>query len=222
MKSFSKRNLRKAVLLMVIMVPTMLLFQSSQVNEGGKDLKIGKKFPMASTSLEGVDGTNYNLNNLAGENGLLVIFSCNTCPFVVGNDNFAGWESQYNEIHKTAKKNKMGLVLINSNEAKRAGVDSKEEMKKHSDENKYTMPYVIDKDSKLANAFGAKTTPHAFIFNKDKKLVYKGSIDNSWDSKKAKLDTYLYDAITSLIAGKEIESKSTSPRGCSIKRVQKD
>ena len=119
MKSFSKRNLSKAVLLAVIIVPTMLLFQSFLLKEKGKDLKIGKKFPMASTNLEGIDGANYNLNKLAGENGLVVIFSCNTCPFVVGNDNFEGWEKQYNEIHETAQKNKMGVVLINSNEAKR-------------------------------------------------------------------------------------------------------
>ena len=93
-------------------------------------------------------------------------------------------------------------------------------MKKHSEVQKYTMPYVVDKDSKLANAFGAKTTPHAFIFDKDKKLVYKGSIDNSWDSNKTELDTYLYNAIKNLAEGKTIDEASTAPRGCSIKRVK--
>lgn len=198
----------------------MLLFQSSQVKEGSKELKIGKKTPLSTMTLEGVDGTDYNLEKLSGENGLVVIFSCNTCPFVVGSDNFAGWEEQYNEIHKITKKNKMGLVLINSNEAKRSGVDSKEEMKKHANAEKYTMPYVVDKDSKMADAFGAKTTPHAYIFDKDKKLVYKGSIDNSWDTKKTQLDMYLYNAINNLTAGNAVEEASTSPRGCSIKRVK--
>ena len=220
MKSFSKRNLIKAALLLIIMLPTMALFQSSQVKKGGKDLKIGKKAPLANMDLQAVDGSTYNLDKLKGENGLIVIFSCNTCPFVVGNDNFEGWEKQYNEIHKSAIKNKMGLVLVNSNEGKRSGVDSKEEMKKHSEAQKYTMPYVVDKDSKLANAFGAKTTPHAYIFDKNKKLVYKGSIDNSWDSKKTELDTYLYNAIKNLAEGKTIEAATTSPRGCSIKRTK--
>lgn len=199
------------------MVPTMLLFQSSQV-KGGKDLKIGKKAPMTSTNLTGADGNSYSLDKLTQENGLIVIFSCNTCPFVVGSDGFEGWEKQYNEIYKTAQENNMGVVLINSNEAKRTGVDSQVEMKKHAEDNGYTMPYVVDTDSKLADAFGAKTTPHAFILDKDKKLVYKGSIDNSWDTKKTELTTYLYNAIANLAEGKTIEENSTSPRGCSIKR----
>ncbi|NRA11827.1 MAG: redoxin family protein [Crocinitomicaceae bacterium] len=220
MKSFSKRKLSKAVFIGLIMVPTMLLIQSSQLKKGGKDLKIGKKAPMTSTSLTGVDGNSYNLDKLTQENGLIVIFTCNTCPFVVGNDSFEGWEKQYNEIYKTAKANKMGVVLINSNEAKRTGVDSSVEMKKHSENKGYTMPYVVDKDSKLANAFGAKTTPHAFILDKNKKLVYKGSIDNSWDTKKTELTTYLYNAIAQLAEGKTIEENSTAPRGCSIKRTK--
>lgn len=198
----------------------MLLFQSSQLKKGAKDLKIGKKAPLSSVDMIGADGETYNLNNLKQENGLIVIFSCNTCPFVVGNDNFEGWEGQYNSIHESAKKNKMGMVLINSNEAKRSGVDSKEEMKKHSDEMNYTMPYVVDKDSKLANAFGAKTTPHVFVFDKDKKLVYRGAIDNSVETEKTDLDTYLYNAIGNLIAGKTIETHTTPPRGCGIKRVK--
>jgi peroxiredoxin len=219
MKSISKRNLSKAVIIALIMVPTMLLFQSSQV-KGGKDLKIGKKAPMTSTSLTGVDGNSYNLDELTQENGLIVIFSCNTCPFVVGSDGFEGWEKQYNDIYKTAKENNMGVVLINSNEAKRTGVDSQDEMKKHAEDNGYTMPYVVDTDSKLADAFGAKTTPHAFILDKDKKLVYEGSIDNSWDTKKTELTTYLYNAISNIAEGKAIEENSTAPRGCSIKRTK--
>lgn len=220
MNAFSKRNFTKAILLMAFAIPTLFVFQSSQIKKGGNDLKIGKKAPKATLELEGVDGKTYNLDKLTKENGLIVIFSCNTCPFVVGNSTFDGWEGQYNDIHKTAKENKMGMVLINSNAAKRSGVDSKEEMKKHSDAQKYTMPYVVDKEAKLANAFGAKTTPHVFIFDKNKKLAYKGSIDNSWDTKKTELETYLYGAVTNIVAGKALETTSTTPRGCSIKRTK--
>ena len=219
MKSIAKSNISKAVIIALIIVPTMLLFQSSQL-KGGKDLKIGKKAPMTSTNLTGVDGNSYNLDKLTQENGLIVIFSCNTCPFVVGSDGFEGWERQYNEIYKTAQENDMGVVLVNSNEAKRTGVDSPVEMKKRAEDNEYKMPYIVDTDSKLADAFGAKTTPHAFILDKDKKLVYKGSIDNSWDTKKTELTTYLYNAIANLAEGKTIEENSTAPRGCSIKRTK--
>lgn len=220
MNAFSKRNLIKGVSLITIMLPTMLLFQSSQVMKGGKDLKIGKKAPLASKELDGIDGTKYNLDKLTQENGLIVIFSCNTCPFVVGNADFEGWEKQYNDIHQFAKENKMGVVLVNSNEGKRGDVDSKDEMKKHAEAKEYSLPYVVDVNSELADAFGAKTTPHAFIFDKNKKLVYKGSIDNSWDTKKTKLETYLYDAIGSLTAGTSVAEPSTPPRGCSIKRIK--
>ena len=74
----------------------------------------------------------------------------------------------------------------------------------------------MDKNSELA-----KTTPHAFIFDKNKKLVYKGAIDNAVETKKTELDTYLYDAIRSIVAGTEITESSTPPGGCSIKRVKK-
>lgn len=220
MKSLSKRNLVKTLFILILALPTLALMPSSTSKEGGKVLKIGKKAPMSSIKMEGVDGVDYTIDNLTEENGLIVIFSCNTCPFVVGSDNFEGWEKQYNAIHTMAKKNKMGVVLINSNAAKREGEDSKGAMKTRSDDKGYTMPYVIDENSKIANAFGAKTTPHAYIFDKDKKLVYKGSIDNSVDTKKTELKTYLYDAVNNLIAGTPIVENSTAPRGCSIKRTK--
>jgi peroxiredoxin len=218
MNTFSKRNFTKAILLVAFALPTLTFFQSSQIKSEIKELKVGKKAPKTTLGLEGIDGKTYNIDNLTKENGLIVIFSCNTCPFVVGSDNFDGWEKQYNDIHKIAKENNMGMVLINSNAAKRDGVDSKEEMKSHSEAQDYTMPYVVDSKSVLADAFGAKTTPHAFILDKDKKLVYKGSIDNSWDTKKTELETYLYEAIDDLVAGNKIENNNTTARGCSIKR----
>jgi hypothetical protein len=91
-------------------------------------------------------------------------------------------------------------------------------MKKRSNEKGYTMPYVVDTDSKLADAFGAKTTPHIYLFNKDMKLVYSGSIDNSWDSKRTEEIPYLKNALAELGKDQKITTKSSVPRGCSIKR----
>ena len=110
--------------------------------------------------------------------------SCNTCPFVVGGAGYPGWEKDYNDIYDKCKELGIGMVLINSNEAKRKGDDSMEEMKKHAAEKNYKMKYVVDKNHVLADAFGAKTTPHIFLFDKDLKLIFTGSIDNSWDKKR--------------------------------------
>lgn len=186
----------------------------------GDDLKIGKTMPLSEVKMTGVDGTESNLSSHIDENGVVVIFSCNTCPFVVGNDGFEGWEKQYNTLYRIAKERKIGFVLVNSNEAKRDGDDSLDEMIKHAKAESYLMPYLVDKDSKLANAFGAKTTPHVFVFNKKKELTYKGSIDNIWDSKRVETIPYLENAMSALIDKTELTENSTPPRGCSIKRTK--
>ncbi len=82
------------------------------------------------------------------------------------------------------------------------------------------MPYVLDKNSELANSFGAKTTPHVFFFDRNLKLIYTGSIDNSFEDKRKSDVPYLINAIDSYSKGKKIKVKSSSPKGCSIKRTK--
>jgi hypothetical protein len=82
------------------------------------------------------------------------------------------------------------------------------------------MPYLVDENSKLANAFGAKTTPHIYFFNAEMNLVYTGSIDNIWDNKRKTDVPYLKNAIEAVGNGKKIKTDNTPPKGCSIKRVQ--
>ena len=204
----------------LLIVPVLLVFYILSSASGDKELKVGKSMPLADREMAGTDGKPHTLNSLLNDNGLIVIFSCNTCPFVVGSDKFEGWEKQYNDLNTLAASNKIGLVLINSNEAKREGADSMEEMIKHGEDAKYSMPYLVDENSELADACGAKTTPHVFVFSSDKKLLYKGSIDNSWDSQRTENERYLNNVIEHLGKGTKLMEKSTSPRGCSIKRVQ--
>ncbi len=156
------------------------------------------------------------------EKGLVVVFSCNTCPFVVGTPDFPGWERQYNDLFDKASKMNIGFVLVNSNEGKRAKDDSSEEMKKHVDEKGYKMPYLLDVNSAFANSLEAKTTPHVYLFNEDLKLVYSGSIDNIWDNKRTEDIPYLVNALNALSQGKKIKPAATPPKGCSIKRPVKN
>ena len=203
-----------------LLLPTFLLLVSFNIKEGLNELEFGKKVPMTNEPLENIDGKKITLEELKQENGLIVIFSCNTCPFVVGNSDFEGWEKQYNDLYDAAQKNGLGLVLLNSNEAKREGDDSLKEMKSHAKKAKYKMPYLVDENSKLADAYGAKTTPHVFVIDNESKLIYRGSVDNLWDTKRTNLEPYLYDVMEHLSNGKELKNNDTPPRGCSIKRLK--
>ena len=181
----------------------------------GAMLEIGQKAPLSDTKMTDVSGKEYSLNDLKKENGLLVVFSCNTCPFVLG------WEDQYPELGKLTKKNKIGMMLINSNEAKRGNEDSMTEMKDHYQDAGYNTPYVIDENHKLADAMGAKTTPHVYLFNKNMELVYRGAINDKFENKeKTATKFYLNDAMEQLVKGEKIENPVTTERGCSIKRVK--
>jgi len=93
-------------------------------------------------------------------------------------------------------------------------------MKKHADEKGYAdIPYLVDQNSKLANAFGGKTTPHVFLFDADWKLVYEGAIDDNSKDAKAVSAPYLSNAMQNLVDGKPIDPNDTKAIGCSIKRV---
>ncbi|MFK7756353.1 MAG: redoxin domain-containing protein [Flavobacteriales bacterium] len=202
-------------LLMCCLLLTATTF-TSDVNE---ILEIGAKAPMTNVKMMDVSGESLALEDIKKENGLLVVFSCNTCPFVVGGKG-EGWEGRYNDVHLRCEKNRVGMVLVNSNEAKREGDDSFEEMKSHAKEQGYQSYYVVDENSALADAFGAKTTPHVYMFNGDMELVYKGAIDDNVESSEEVKEEWLIDALNNLGAGKEIDPNSTRQLGCSIKRVK--
>ncbi len=186
----------------------------------GDILEIGKTAPMTDVKMKDVSGKELSLNDIKQENGLLVVFSCNTCPFVVGGKG-EGWEGRYNDVHDMCTKNNIGMVLVNSNEAKRDGDDSLQEMQAHAKKEGYKSHYVVDNNHKLADAFGAKTTPHVFMFDGEMNLAYKGAIDDNVDSSADVKETWLQNAISNLAAGKPIDPNSTRNSGCSIKRVKK-
>ncbi len=200
-----------------LLISTLSFSQDPEI----KTLPLGERVPMIQHQMESLDGKTYNLEAMSGTNGLLVVFSCNTCPFVIGSDHFEGWEKQYNDLKKFAEANGFKMVLINSNEAKRDSDDSPEAMKKRAAEKGYSMPYLIDKNSELADAFGARTTPHVYLLNEKMELIYTGAIDNKVDGKRTSDENYLKDAIEAKANNKEIKTTSTPPRGCSIKRVKK-
>ena len=189
-----------------------ILTSNNSIAQINSPLELGSIIPMSKELMINVTDEKMSLDNNFNENGLLVVFSCNTCPFVVM------WEDRYRQLEEMCQINKVGMLYINSNEAKRNGDDSKEAMKNYAKSMGYTFPYLIDQNSAVANAFGAKTTPHIYLFDENKKLVYKGAIDDNFRDISQVKETYLLDAIQQMVSGVDIKIKETNAKGCSIKR----
>ena len=211
--------MKKAIFSMAL-AAVVILSSAFSLNNDPVSLELGKKAPMTDYKMEDIYGQTHSLQSLNGKSGLLVIFSCNTCPFVVGREGKSmGWESRYNDLHKIAGELGFGSVLVNSNEAKREGDDSKEAMMRQVKEKGYLMPYVIDKNHQLADAFGARTTPHVYLFDANMNLVYKGAIDDNVDNPKEVKEHYLIDAMNAVAKGQAVVTGETKAIGCSIKRM---
>ncbi len=178
----------------------------------GDTLKIGDSMPNAESKMLDVSGKEISLKEANGENGLLVMFSCNTCPYVVKN------QQRTIAICDYAKKMNMGVIVLNSNEAKRGDDDSFDAMKKYYADQKYNWYYALDKENAIADAFGANRTPECFLFNKDSKLVYHGAIDDNASDADNVTRNHLREAIKEVVSGKEVSVKESRSVGCTIKR----
>ena len=175
-------------------------------------LTIGSKMPKADTKMKDVKGKEISIKEAVRKNGVLVMFSCNTCPYVIKNQERIIAAAQF------AKSNEIGMIILNSNEAQRTGDDSFEEMQAYAKGQKYSWNYVVDKDHEVADAFGANRTPECFLFDKNLTLVYHGAIDDNPSDASAITRNHLQVAITELSGGKEITVKESRSVGCTIKR----
>jgi thioredoxin-related protein len=180
-----------------------------------EELAIGAAIPKGDMKLKDVaTGKDVSLSSAKTAKGLLVIFSCNTCPYVKLN------ESRIKEAQEFCKTNGLGIVVVNSNEAQRDGDDSEAEMKAYAVAQGFTAPYVLDVKSELADAFGASRTPQCFLFDATGKLIYKGGIDDNVKDPKAVTKPYLKDALTAVMKGSKPEVQETKSIGCTIKRAE--
>lgn len=196
-------------------IPAIALFIiASAFSPVGEELAIGAALPKGDLKMKDVSGKDVALNEVKTAKGLLVIFSCNTCPYVKLN------ESRIKEAQQFCKANGVGIILVNSNEAQRDGDDSMDEMKKYAADQGYTAPYVLDVKSELADAFGANRTPQCFLFDAAGKLIYKGAIDDQVKDPKAVTKPYLKDALGALLKGAKPEIQESKSIGCTIKRLE--
>jgi peroxiredoxin len=176
-------------------------------------IEIGHKAP--HFTLPATDGKAYNLNDFKSKY-LVVFFTCNHCPYVLGSD-----EITRQTVEKFNSKD-VSFVAINSNSASTYPEDSFENMVKRMEQKKFPWIYLYDKSQEVAKAFGALRTPHFFVFNHDRELVYTGrGVDSPRDSSKITIND-LELVLTELTQGKEPSVKLTNPIGCTIKWEGKD
>jgi peroxiredoxin len=191
------------------------------VPKGFTDLQIGDTAP--DFDLPGVDGKRYTLKDFAKAKFLLVIFTCNHCPTA------QAYESRIIQLHSDYKDKGVALVAISPNDPKAIRLDelgytdlsdSFEEMKLRAKEHQFKFPYLYDGDTqKTSLAYGVLATPHAFLFDGQRKLRYVGRIDNS--DVKTVTSNDLRNAIDPLLAGKPVPIEKTRVFGCSTKWSEK-
>ena len=186
---------------------------SSLAAQDIQQLPLGSSLPLGNVEMEDISGRNLSLNAVKGEKGLLVIFSCNTCPWVIK------WEDRYPIVQEIAEANEIGMILVNPNEDYRDKGDGMEDMILHAEKAGYALPYVLDKNHRVADAFGASRTPHVYLFDSENTLVYVGAIDDNANSAADVEEFYIKDAIEKLSAGQDITQASTKSIGCTIKRL---
>lgn len=171
-------------------------------------LKIGS--PAPNFNLPAVDGNTYSLDSFKDKDALIVIFSCNHCPYV------RAYEDRIIQIQNDYK-DKLQIVAINSNDTTNYPEDSFEEMIKRAKEKNFNFPYLRDETQEVAKAYGATHTPEIFLFDKERKLAFHGKIDDNWQEPSKVKTPYLRNAIEELLANKPISVPETFTIGCTIK-----
>lgn len=200
----------KKVLFSILPVAALGLITLSPVSD---PLPIGAAIPNAYLKMKDISDKEVSLNDAKKKNGLLVMFSCNTCPYVIKN------QSRTNEIAKHALDKEIGVVILNSNEAYRGDQDSYEAMKQYAADQGYAWYYLVDKNHTMADAFGANRTPECFFFDNNGKLAYHGAIDDNPSDAGSVSRKHLKEAINESVTGKEVTVKQSKSVGCSIKRL---
>ena len=177
-------------------------------------LQIGESAP--DFSLPATDGKTYSLHDFEDAPVLVIFFTCNHCPYVIGSDEVTRQTAE-RFIPKGVR-----FVGINSNSPNTYAEDSFEHMVRRMEEHKFPWLYLYDRSQDTARAYGALRTPHFYVFDKNRKLVYTGrGVDNPRDASKMTIND-LDNALTELLAGKPITKPATNPIGCNVKWEGRD
>lgn len=192
-----------------ISIISMLVSTSFMFAQG---YKIGDT--ISGFSLKNVDEKTVSTDSFKDNKGLVVVFTCNHCPFS------KMYESRIKDLHTKYAAKGFPVLAINSNDEKSQPEDSFENMKVYAKKGNYTFPYLYDDSQNVAKAFGAQRTPHVFLLKKSEKgytLEFIGAIDDNAQESNNVKEKYVEKAIEELLSGKEVSTKSVKAIGCTIK-----
>jgi peroxiredoxin len=160
--------------------------------------------------LPGVDGRNHSLEEYADAPVLVLVQSCNHCPYVLA------WEGRIDALQRGYRERGVRIVAINSNNADTHPGDSFEAMVEHARDADYSFDYLHDESQAVARALGAERTPEAYVFDADRRLVYHGAVDDNRDEDGV-TQHYLRDGIEAALAGETPPIADTQAVGCTVK-----
>lgn len=178
------------------------------INDNSSVLSIGD--PMPEFVLPATDGLTIDAQMIK-DPVVVIIFTCNHCPYA------QAYEDRIIALANHFDQEGVQFVLINPNDATQYSEDSFTAMRARHDEKTYPFPYCQDESQKTAKAYGALCTPHCFVFDTQRRLKYKGRIDDNWQDEDAVTEHNLRDAITALVKGEEPPAHEVNAIGCSIK-----
>lgn len=174
-------------------------------------LPLGTKAPNFEL-LDTVSDTTISLNNAKGEKGMVVMFICNHCPFVIHVNPLIV------ELAKEYQEKGIAFVAISSNDVENYPQDAPDLMKQKAKEEGYSFPYLYDETQKVAKAYDAACTPDIYLFDAKLNLVYRGQLDGSRPGNDIPLTgTDLKNAMDAILEGKEVEKDQKPSLGCNIK-----
>ena len=199
----------KSTLLLAVLAITTLAFTVKT----DKGYKVGDT--IEDFSLKNVDGDKISLKDYDDAKGFIIIFTCNTCPYSVANeDRIIALQDKYEELGYP-------VIAINPNDPKAQPGDSFEKMKVRAEEKGFNFPYLFDEGQKVYPKFGASKTPHVYIVSKpEMKVEYIGAIDDSSRDASAVKVKYVETVVDVLLTGKTPSITETRAIGCSIKTVK--
>jgi len=177
------------------------------LTESVKKLTQGDKAP--DFNLPGIDGKAHSLADLAGQEGALVIFMCNHCPYVRAKiDDFINLHKKFGD--------KVAVVGINSNDPEYPG-EGMDNMKAFAQERGIEFAYLLDENQQVALAYGATCTPDPFLFDKDLNLIFHGKINDAVQPEDTPTEQTMENNIEKHLRGEKIEKWFDPSIGCSIK-----
>ncbi len=193
----------RVIALLMLLVP----LSTTYAGEYNPVLSIGDVAPPWE-DLSGTDGKSHSWKDLEGKQAIVVIFTCNGCPYAVD------YEPRIKQLAADWKaKDKVGIIAVNSNLIEE---DSLKAMQQRAKSAGFKFPYLKDEKQELGKAWGATRTPEFFVLDGDRKVVYMGAMDDDTDASKAKVN-YVSQAIEAVLKGKSPEVTETVPIGCNIR-----